>query len=397
MPFGGDINDLDMDKIAHSIVEDILDVQENQCSYPTLIRDYDTPPPSWIAKRENDRPVFRHTEAKPRNIILHALHCSRLALLAVHSWQVLGLALWSSVIVTFAFLQARYFSIERCKDMEFCAFANIDGNIMDFIGFALFFFLGFMVRNAHGRFVQGQRLWKEDITSLCRSLSNHVLQSFEPGSFHDGDVDRIVGHIAAVPILLVSGLRGNAIRLDEIMQVVGDGDTQRIVEAREPIFHCLDLVRAYLFYAEKLSATDSRRNGMPTQERFLSMRYVENLQNAVVEARFISRVGVPFGYSMHVRVFLMIWLAILPLALVETAGWFTILWVVLIGYGLIGVLHWADELIDPFGCDELDLPLERMRDEVVKEVENVMPMFPRGAATFLENGEKRGNSIFRTE
>lgn len=385
MPFGKDLNDVDLDNVAHSIVEDVLNVHESQSPYGTLIFNNVSPPGSWTAKRftghPNREPPRPCTKWKYSEIMTEA----QLAAQAAPLWKMLVLATWSTVVVAISFANAKFATPTRCRGLSFCSVAVIDKDITDFIGFALFFLLGFLVNRTHARFVTGQKLWKDGITALCRRLTNSVLQSFEPSSFHNGDVDRIVGHLAAIPITLAAELRRTAVPIDMLSNVMGDVDAHRVVASHEPVFYCLDVVRAYFFYAETLAVTTTpSRNGMPTQERFLNMRYLEHLQKAAVEARALVRVGLPFGYSMHVRVFLMAWLAVLPFALVQAAGWLTILWVLLIGYGLIGVLHWADQLVDPFGTDELDLPLDRMRDEVVGEIGNLMPLFENGSVTFLD-------------
>lgn len=58
----------------------------------------------------------------------------------------------------------------------------------------------------------------------------------------------------------------------------------------------------------------------------------------------------------------------LPFALVETSGWFTIIIVAFISYGILGVVSNAVELENPFGSDYNDLPLGRMSDRIQEQV-----------------------------
>ena len=46
---------------------------------------------------------------------------------------------------------------------------------------------------------------------------------------------------------------------------------------------------------------------------------------------------------------LVIWLGLLPLALVESTGWIAIFWAPLTAYGLTGMDRMATELSNPFG------------------------------------------------
>lgn len=44
------------------------------------------------------------------------------------------------------------------------------------------------------------------------------------------------------------------------------------------------------------------------------------------EVMRIKNFKVAYGYIGHLKIFLFIWFSLLPLALVETSGWLTILW-----------------------------------------------------------------------
>lgn len=382
------MNDVDIDEISQSIVEDVLQVYQEQKDYFTLLHDYADPPRAWTAKRLKEGELsVKSSVPLPRPKWQQLWRSIRLAALAVRAWQLLGLALWSAFVVVLAFLLARWRNLERCQGQDFCQFAIIDEDIKDFIGFAVFFLIGFRVNDAHQRFATAQILWQENILGTAHRLTNRLLQSFAPGSFHSGDVDRMCGHVAAMPIALAADLRATEGLSEQLKRVVGEEDARHICASRERVARCLDVVRAYLFYSETLGVTHPERNGIAGEERFNCLLYVDELQTAGYECLRIARVTAPFGYVSHVRVFVVVWLLLLPIGLVESAGWLTILWVVLVGYGLLGTLRWAEQLAQPFGCDEADVPLHGFRDEVVRVVEENLPRFRQGAATFVEEGK----------
>lgn len=388
------MNGVDIDEISQSIVEDILKVYEEQKEYFTLLNNFVDPPPTWTARRLkdvdcSDQPSMHQSRPRWQQL----WRSVRLATLAVRAWQLFGLAVWSTLVVALAFVLARRLDLERCQGQNFCQFAIIDENIKDFIGFAVFFLLGFRVNDAHRRFATAQILWQENILGTAHRLTNRLLQSFAPGSFHPGDVDRMCGHVAAMPIALAADLRATEGLMEDLKRVVGEEDARRICASRERAARCLDVVRAYLFYSETLDVTHPERDGIADEERFNCLIYVDELQAAGYECRRIARVTAPFGYALHVRIFVVVWLLLLPIGLVESAGWLTILWVVLVGYGLLGTLRWAEQLAEPFGCDEADVPLYEFRDEVVRAVENNLPQFRQGAATFVEEGKDVEASI----
>lgn len=389
-PFGGDLNDVDIDCISHATVRDVLKVYSEQREQHILLMEHAEPPSSWTAKRTQGIENVHEDPVKvqPPTGTSRFWHGARLAMLAVPMWQLALLVLWSGFCVVLSIVVAKRLDLARCEGQQFCQFAIIDEDIKNYIGFAVFFLIGFVVNDAHARFVMAQSVWQEGIVGTSHVLTNRLLQSFEPGSFHEGDVERMCGHVAAMPIVLALSLRRNShakcSMTQSLRRVVGEDDARRIEDATDSVSYCLDVVRDYLFFSERLEATEPKRNGIPTQEQFNCLLYVDALQSAAFQCLQISRVEFPFGYFAHVRVFLAVWLALLPIGLVETSGWFTMLWVVLIGYGLLGVLHWAQELTDPFGCDESDIPLDEFVRQAVRAVENNLPRFARGALSLVD-------------
>lgn len=69
------------------------------------------------------------------------------------------------------------------------------------------------------------------------------------------------------------------------------------------------------------------------------------------------RIPLPLGYKQHIRIFLIIWLLLLLLGLVESQEDLSILWCVIIAYRLIGVEQWSEEHTDPFRMNISDFAL----------------------------------------
>lgn len=388
-PFGGGINDIDVDGISQIVVEDVLQIYYTQKNYLAIVADHTMPAPEWTEKRKGEPTLESWTIALNRKSTRKSFTRSiYLAVIAVPFWQILSIAVWSVAVVIIAFFLPRWITLSRCEEQRFCQFAIIDEDIKDFVGFAVFFLLGFRLNDAHGRYVSAQALWQEDILGTSHRITQRILHSFLPGTFHEGDVERICGHVAAVSIALAHELRPSANMFSKLEGILGAADIQRIREAKEPVSVCLDVVRGYLFYNETLDDTTPDKNGLGGEDYFNLLIYVDNLQTAAFECKRIRLVNVPISYVWHVRIFAWIWLVLLPVGLVEVSGWLTVLWVVLVAYGLLGALHWSEELSDPFGCDEADVPLEEFVSKVVRTVENELPRFKRGAITIVEQGRE---------
>lgn len=74
----------------------------------------------------------------------------------------------------------------------------------------------------------------------------------------------------------------------------------------------------------------------------------------------------PFGYVSHLRVFLIVWLAILPFAFVVSYGWWSMCLAFVACFGVLGIEEAATEIEMPFGNDTNDLSLDYMADDAFK-------------------------------
>lgn len=390
-PFGIVLNGHDVDALARVIVEDVLDVQRTQQPGFTEIENYEATPSEWAAelnKPPNKEPI---PEPAKKPWWKSFVETGRYTLKSVPLWQLILLGLWSGVVLGIAFAIDGKFEMMGCSGRWFCGLLSVNDDIKSYIGYALFLLLGARISQSHLRFAQAQAVWQGQLTNGVGLLANHILQSFAPGSFHKGDLERIMGHLAAVGIALRSSVRGQEGErsLGELRKVVGERDANAIGTARDPVAKCLDVLHAYVVSAERLDAKTPEKNGLPGEEYFVTLAVVEGMRSNVAECEAIARVRPPFGFQMHLRVLLTIWLFILPIGIVVRTGWLVVAWAIIVGFGVLGVRRWADELEDPFGCDEADLPVNRFSDEVVEKVKEYMGMFPMGAATFVVDGEKR--------
>jgi putative membrane protein len=97
--------------------------------------------------------------------------------------------------------------------------------------------------------------------------------------------------------------------------------------------------------------------------------YVGEIMNNQGACERILRTPMPFGYVVHIRQLLTIYLLSLPWVLVDKLGWWCIPTAALIAFGLIGIEEIGVEIEDPFGTDPNDLPVEAMCATVKRDTE----------------------------
>lgn len=387
-PFGSDLNDLDLDSIAHKIARDVVIIfHQQRRGYEALIKEPELSLQYWAEKpilRNQDRNVFSEYDSLSKlNKFLYRL---KLAMLAVPPTLIVICAAWTALAITIAFLISEHLPQNYDKKdcpLWFCSAVAIDPSVMSFIGYSLFLLLGFFMYDSHWRFVQGLELWRVDIRYMMQTLANRWFQGFYERYFHANDRQRAAGHMAAAAISLKDTLR-DEFDTDRLNQVLCPADVERLAQSPNKVEHCFDVLRAYQIDYESVAPDPSSRRPIHGLEHLYLSIYSWKISFAPSICRRIMVIRLPFGYVTHVRIFLGIWLLLLPFGMVESTGWVSILWVTIISYGVIGVERWAERLSDPFGDDITDLPLDSMVDDMMEMVRINLHVFENGVEPYIQ-------------
>lgn len=245
-------------------------------------------------------------------------------------WRtLLAQALWSvAVMITAYFLAKR--DPEKSPDTLPSEFwttdLNVPASLLGGVGWALFVLLGFYMRESSRRYMTAVNSWDALVGHLIIIL-RHFIQIHSTCFWHDGDLDRIVAHLAAYPIAIKMTLRGENDR-DQLQPILNPSDLEDVMAADSMHAHCLRVVRSYLISKEPDSAF-----GFQPQDRglygagiaYVSFDFVDTLIYNANQLINIALFSPAVGYVTHLFVFMIIWLFFLPLNLVAVSGWYVML------------------------------------------------------------------------
>lgn len=412
-PFGTDVNDIDLDAAVRSIVNSIL--FEHQCArigQMAVPTDAQPVPRAWVADsggssitldegqastsivkpetllfvsedgtNKYELAANAHAAQKRNAVLTKVKEFLKLAANAAPLWMMTIIALWTGLATVISWLTRYDDGKEFCDSLWWCSPISIGGSVSGYVGFALFFLLGFRLYDSHGRFADGVRIWSEQIIGNCRIFSNRVFQSHPAGLWHPGDLERFAGHLAAHGVACVSKLREEDCE-DQLSELLNPTDVRHILESKERADYCLNVVRSYLVKADHLKAKGQYPGG--GNELWNVSYYLMQIRRAVADCERMIRVPLPFGYVQHVRLFLWIWVGLLPLGLVEAQGPATIIWVLFISYGVIGLETWASELSNPFGHDLSDVPLDDLTKKLTDVIRTNLFQFSEGTHAVIK-------------
>ena len=86
----------------------------------------------------------------------------------------------------------------------------------------------------------------------------------------------------------------------------------------------------------------------------------------------IKNTPIPFSYSSFIKKFILFYTLMLPIGYVFSLGYFIILVVMFILYALASLELIAEEIEEPFGKDENDLPMDRLIQTITKNVDDIL-------------------------
>lgn len=81
---------------------------------------------------------------------------------------------------------------------------------------------------------------------------------------------------------------------------------------------------------------------------------------------------VPFSYNVHLKKFMIFFAAICPFGFIHELNYWSVLIVMLIFYALAGLDAIGEEIEDPFGQDENDLPIDKIAKSIRSGVKAIL-------------------------
>ncbi|QVW26416.1 bestrophin [Pseudomonas hormoni] len=110
-------------------------------------------------------------------------------------------------------------------------------------------------------------------------------------------------------------------------------------------------------------------SGAISEWRYTVMaNHLTNLNRSQAVCERIKQTPLPFAYTLLLHRTTYLFCILLPFAMAESLGWLTPVFTAIVSYTFFGLDAIGDELEDPFGRDENDLPTHAMVRNIEREV-----------------------------
>ncbi|CAG8584115.1 798_t:CDS:2 [Cetraspora pellucida] len=286
-------------------------------------------------------------------------------------WSVIPAVFFSAIIATIV-----------CYLYIFCGFRliTLDSTVVNTISALLGFLLALHASHTFERYFEGRKAF-QDTCGLIRTAFRITWTNMDRVSNKEKVV--LMKLWLAFVVATIHSLRSESgIDSKEIKGLLPrDFHLQKVVQISEitpssKINPCMDLpleIIAYLnlYYSKKFSEKefDGISFGIISEALNDLTRFLGNMHT-------ISDAPIPFPYQIHMKQSLNIYICFLSLALVESMGWATIPIVAIIAFILFGLETLGNEIANPFGDDESDLPLEEFCDNLESEMDYYIKNIP---------------------
>ncbi|MBX2907932.1 MAG: bestrophin family protein [Taibaiella sp.] len=115
------------------------------------------------------------------------------------------------------------------------------------------------------------------------------------------------------------------------------------------------------------------KEGLITGEQLLMLdSEVRSFLDICGACERIKNTPIPYSYSVFIKKFLFLYILTLPIGLSFSLHYLAVPVVAIVSYVLGSLEMIAEEIEDPFGKDENDLPMARIADNILKNVKDIL-------------------------
>ena len=219
--------------------------------------------------------------------------------------------------------------------------------VYQLLGFVISLLLIFRTNTAYDRWWEGRKLWG----SVVNDTRNFVLKI--NAAFPKKDAEWYKNHI----IHFVKAMK------DHLREIPYD-ELQLGPSTHAPLFIMTQL-------QQKLAS--HKQLGVISEETFLALeKHLVQLIDSLGGCERIKNTPIPYSYSMFFKKFIFLYVVTLPLAFVVQFGYYSIIISVFFFYVLVSIEVLAEEIEDPFGTDDNDLPIDDICQRIERNLNQII-------------------------
>lgn len=230
-------------------------------------------------------------------------------------------------------------------------------SVYSLLGFVISLLLVFRTNTAYDRWWEGRRKWGE-LVNDSRNLAVKIAAM----EMDKESNDFFARHIANFPIVCKEHLRdGTKFELLDLTP-----------EERQFLEH-VDHIPSGIVELMWLKINQLKKEGKLSDMDLLRLdRNLNGFLDCIGACERIKNTPIPYSYSLFFKKFIFIYVITLPLTFIPNFSYFTAVIATFIFYVFVSLEILAEEIEDPFGTDENDLPTDKMAERIAGVVRTIM-------------------------
>jgi putative membrane protein len=107
-------------------------------------------------------------------------------------------------------------------------------------------------------------------------------------------------------------------------------------------------------------------------QQYLLSKHINGLIDILGKCERIRNTPIPMAYGFLLKFFIVLYVVVLPLGLMDELGWWSIPLVMMLYYILMSIVLTAEEIEEPFGRDINDLAMDNIAVNIKKNIEEIV-------------------------
>ena len=261
-------------------------------------------------------------------------------------------------LLTVALFSAGFAYIEQTYLQQYESLFSKIGQFFSFIGFAFSLLLVFRINSAYDKWWEGRKLWG----ALVNNARNFALKikAFVPDS--ESEIkDQLYDWMAAFPKSLKYHLRDQV----EIDGLPLSDDLKEMLSGKK---HVPNAIAGQIYILLKQLKNSKH---LSEEEMLMLDKEVKSLTDILGACERIKNTPIPYSYNMFLKKLIFIFIILTPFAFVEALHYWCVAVTVLVFYIFVGLEYISEEIEEPFGTDNNDLPLEEMAAKIFDNIQEI--------------------------
>ena len=264
---------------------------------------------------------------------------------------ILGMGVFSWAIV---FFEANYLRLSSS------VYAKNITMMHSLLGFAISMLLVFRTNTAYDRWWEGRKLWG----SLVNNSRNLALKI---NSLLPNDDEKNRSFFKKIIPLFAHELKNHL--QNEKTRLELDVAPHPEISGFDSSKHIPNQIVAVLYNKVHLLKRDQQ---LTDYDVLFINQELQSFMDICGACERIKNTPIPYSYSAFIKKFIFLYIITLPLGFALTLGYFTIPATLFISYVLTSLELIAEEIEDPFGNDDNDLPMEKIANTIQKNIQDIL-------------------------